>query len=310
LSGLKPIGAELELFSKEWKESNAEGKFKLVKKYETTYKNASKWASKKKEEVSEKNTLTKPLTLKVTKDQQIIAVIGDTHNPYQDKKVISLVTNFLGELQPDVLIMNGDMNDFYQVSVFSKDIKRMGHMQEDINSTKEFFAEMNKVMPNTKKILIEGTHEYRWNKFLQHSSPATSVLDCLSIPALFELDKYDIEYVEYERGLLINDVFLVIHGDIASKHSGETAKNQYLKNGGNGICNHTHKGGSFFKRDRFGVWGWWENYCLCSLNPDWIQNPNWVQGFSLVNFTSEQRFFVEQIPIIGNKFMYGGKLWK
>jgi hypothetical protein len=308
----KPEGSQLELFKKEWAESDHEGKMRLVDKLETTYGTAKHWATDK-----EKITYApigccasnnKPLNLNVSKEQQTVAVIGDTHNPYQDEHALDITCNFLYDIQPDVLVMNGDMNDFYQASVFSKDAKRIGQMQEDVNSTKQLLTRLDEDLPNTHKIWIDGTHEHRWQKFLQDKAPAASTLDCLTVQSLFELDKFGIDHIDYEQGLLINGVFLILHGDIASKNSGETAKNQYLKNGGNGMCNHTHRGGSFFKRDRFGVWGWWENFCECRLDPDWIQNPNWVQGFSLVHFTGGKRFFVEQIPIIDGEFMYGGSL--
>ena len=83
----------------------------------------------------------------------------------------------------------------------------------------------------------------------------------------------------------------------------------YEKHGGCGITGHCHRGGSFLKTDRFGVWGWWEGFCLCHLNPDWIKNPNWQQGITLVHFIGK-RFWVEAIPIIDHELMYGGKIYK
>ena len=316
----RPSGAEWELFVKEWNEGGHADKVKLCDKYETTYGVGKHWVSDrtnktdkvetKLEEIEKTYTLNKPLTLNVSNEQQTIAVVGDTHNPYQDDHAVDITCRFLEEKQPEVLVLNGDINDFYQASVFSKDAKRIGSMQEDVDSTKKLLERFRSILPNTEIIFVDGTHCHRWEKYLQDKAPGASTLDCLTIPALFDLEKYNIGHVEYERGLLVNGVFLILHGDIVSKHSSETAKNQYIKNGGNGMCNHTHRGGSFFKRDRFGVWGWWENYCLCRLDPDWIQNPNWVQGFSMVHFTSGKRFFVEQIPIIDGEFMYAGQVYK
>jgi len=250
-----------------------------------------------------------PMLLNTGEGITTFAIIGDTHIPYHDEEVVATVEGFLGHIQPDYLIYNGDINDFYQVSVFAKDPARLGELQSDIDITVNMFERHTKLMPNTKKILIDGTHENRWIKYLQNQSPAVSKLRCNSIQELYELNKYDIEHVEFERGILVNNTFLILHGSYASKHSSYTAKMQYEANGGNGICNHTHRGGSYFKRDRFGMWGWWENFCLCRLDPDWIQNPNWQHGFSLVHFKDDGRFWVEQIPIINNKFMYGGQIY-
>ena len=249
-----------------------------------------------------------PLKLNVKDSQQTIAVVGDIHAPYHDAKVINLVWKFLKETQPEYLILNGDICDFYQASKFDKDPARMAGLSEDIELTRKILATFRDILPDTKIILISGTHEHRWEKFLWSGVPIVSNIGCLSIQQLYGLDKLEIEYVPYEKGLLINKVFLVLHGNFTSIHSAYTAKRMYEKHGGCGMCNHTHRGGSFYKTDRFGTWGWWENFCLCRLDPDWIMNPNWQHGFSLIHFTNHSRFWVESIPIIDYKMLYGGSL--
>ena len=307
-----------------WDEAPHEGKVALAQEHNINYGTAKHWRSestipvKPKEskpappsmpniDISQVNT---PLLLDTGQDMKTIAIIGDTHHPYQDEVAVRLVEEFLEETQPDYLIYNGDINDFYQVSVFAKDPSRLASLQDDLDMTTAMFERHEKILPNTKKILIVGTHEDRWRKYQQQQSPATANLRANTIPGLYNLDKYDIGYVDFERGVLINGIFLVLHGNIVSVHSSYTAKRHYEKHGGCGMCNHTHRGGSYYKRDRFGTWGWWENFCLCRLDPDWVQNPDWQQGFSLVHFNGGSRFWVEQIPIIGKSFIYGGKVYK
>jgi hypothetical protein len=181
-------------------------------------------------------------------------------------------------------------------------------MQEDLDSTTAMFYQHRNILPNAIMILIEGNHEDRLRRFLWSSAVQLASLRALQLEQLFRLDEYEISHVPYEEGLMVNDIFLIIHGDIASLHSGYTAKRMHEKHGGCGICGHCHKGGSFYKRDRFGIWGWWEGFCLCDLNPDWIKNPNWMQGLSLIHFKGK-RFWVEQLPVVEHIFMYGGKLY-
>jgi len=251
-----------------------------------------------------------PLKLTLPNGMETGVIIGDTHYPFEDKRTMKLINRFLVETQPDFLIYNGDLSDFYQLSVFAKDPARIPDLQKDINKVRGMFEYHKLMLPHTKRILIQGTHEYRFQKFLWSRAAELAGLDCMTVHELYGLDDYGIQDIPFEQGLLINDIFLVLHGDIASVHSGYTAKRQYEKNGGCGMCNHTHRGGSFYKTDRFGTWGWWENFCLCSLDPDWIKNPNWQQGFSLVHFTGHKRFWVEQVPIIGHKFLYRGELYE
>lgn len=250
-----------------------------------------------------------PLRLKTGTELVTVAHIGDTHNPYQDPQALELAEIILAKIQPQYLIYGGDMCDFYQISKFDKNPDRAGQMQSDIDNTKAMFKRHKKLLPNTKKKLLGGNHEDRLRRFLWTSAQALASLSCLTTEKLFDLKEYGIEYIPYECGLMINDLFLALHGDIASVHSGYTAKRMYEKHGGCGITHHCHRGGSYYKRDRFGTWGWWENFCLCSLYPDWIKNPNWIQGFSLVHFQGK-RFWVEQIPIIGHACMYGGRKYE
>lgn len=240
----------------------------------------------------------------------VFAITNDYQIPYQDKRIVRLMERFLAEVVvPDYLIYTGDIPDFYQISKFDKNPNRLDALQADVSQTKVMLRRHDQLLPNTKKFWLDGNHEYRLQKFLWTSAQALSSLRCLTIPELFGLEEFGIPYVPYEHGLMVNGLFLIVHGDIASIHSGYTAKRMYEKHGGCGICGHCHRMGSFYKRDRFGTWGWWENGCLCDLNPDYIKNPNWVQGFSLIHFFGK-RFWVEQIPIIGGAFVYGGKKYE
>lgn len=235
-------------------------------------------------------------------------ILNDTHNPYEDKLVLELVEQFLKELQPDYLWHNGDSNDWYPLSKFDKNPARLVNLQGDLDNTAAMFSRHRKILPNARIIHIDGNHEDRLRRFLWSKVPELANLRALELSKLLGFEENEISEVGYEEGLLVNGVFLVIHGNIASVHSGYTAKRMYEKHGGNGICGHCHRGGSFYKRDRFGQWGWWENYCLCDLDPDYIQNPNWGNGFSVISFR-KRRFWVEQVPIIDAKFIYGGKLY-
>jgi hypothetical protein len=249
-----------------------------------------------------------PLKIKTGAEPKTVAIVQDLHVPYHDATALALVEGFLGEIQPDYLLYPGDVYDFYAISDFDKNPNRLGKMQEELDITKMILERHNALLPKTIKKLLLGNHEDRLRRFLWTKAPELATLRCLTIEELLGLKNLDIELIAYEQGLMINDVFLVLHGNIASIHSGYTAKRMYEKHGGCGICGHCHRLGSYYKRDRFGIWGWWENGCICHLNPDWIKNPNWVQGFSLVHF-QDDRFWVEQVPIIKGKFMYGGRIY-
>ena len=317
---IKPVDAELRNFCLQWDSADRADKDKIASYYEVTYGTACNWRSQAAGEYPFiKDSLSTylpdragdtnaPLNLQTSKEMQTVAVINDTHNPYQDVRALALAELLLEKIQPAVLVYNGDINDFYQLSSFDKDPKRVSQMQEDVDGVKDMFDRHNRILPDTRKILLGGNHEERLQRFLWAKASALSSLECLSISELYGLKDRKIDYVLPECGLMVNQSFLIIHGDLISSNSSYTAKRMFDKHGGSGMHGHTHRGGSYYKRNRFGIFGWWENFCLCDLNPDWVKHPDWQHGFSLVHFT-ESRFWVEQIPIVNNVLIYGGEVY-
>jgi len=235
-------------------------------------------------------------------------VLQDTHNPFQDQRVLHEVELFLAELQPQLVLYPGDMGDFYGLSKFDKNPNRANNLQSDLNSTANLFKRHRDILPNARMIFEEGNHEDRLRRHLWSKDSALSSLDCMTVASLYKLKDSEVEHVEYEEGVLINGVFMVTHGDLIRAHSAYTAKGMSDKHGGSGIHGHSHRLGSYYKRNRFGIYGWWENGCLCNLDPDWITNPNWQQGFSVIHFTKD-RFWIEQCQVISRRFMYAGKVY-
>jgi hypothetical protein len=323
----RPYGDDMRRFIDAWDATDHQGKVILCQNHGITYETGKKWRllgiddypqrpdsveHRQAERILARRMRPNvPLKLQTRDEPQTFAIFCDTHNPFQDKDALSLAESVLIEHPPDYLVYNGDANDFYQISKFDKNPARVSKLQEDIDDTKAMFERHTHIFPNTKKILLGGNHEDRLERFLWTDAPALSSLRCLTIEELFGLEKFNIEYVPYDYGLLVNGIFLIMHGGISSVHSAYTAKRMYEKHGGCGLCGHCHKAGAFQKRDRFGTWGWWEGGCLCRLDPDWIEHPNWIQGFMLVHFMGK-RFWVEQILIVGTplSIMYGGKLYK
>ena len=145
----KPQGQEWDVFVDKWYSLNHTGKVALSWDNEVSYETAKHWVS---ESGSTRKTpppspSAPPLesrnntpTLLSTKPGIVrTIVLGDTHSPYQDDKVIRAVEKFLFDIKPDYVFYNGDLNDFYQVSDFSKDPARLSYLQNYINFNTSFF---------------------------------------------------------------------------------------------------------------------------------------------------------------------------
>jgi metallophosphoesterase superfamily enzyme len=243
--------------------------------------------------------------------------MNDIQYPFEDKKVMRLVLNFVDELKPDGVILNGDVVDCYSISDFDKAPLSKATLEKEIRCAEGLMARLSKV---PQKVWIGGNHEDRlrrhvWKnpKLIGNLDPASRerVVAALDFPEVFSLASYGFTWLPYGATFNLGKL-LVTHGSVVSKHSGQTARAHLDKYGTSVLIGHTHRGGTYYKRDVRGVHIAVENYCLCRLDPEYVQNPNWQQGFSVVHVDERTGFFdVNTIPILpGTSFYYGGTLVK
>ena len=129
---------------------------------------------------------------------------------------------------------------------------------------------------------------------------------------MLNLEKLNISYIESAEGYQQRGKLILTHGTCVSQDSGMTARRNLKRYGLSTICGHTHRGGSTYTTDLLGTRGAWENFCLCDfkLAKEWRMGVcNWQLGFSTITYIDD-RFYVQQVPIIKNKFIYGDKLYK
>lgn len=236
---------------------------------------------------------------------QTWVVMNDIQIPFHDDRALSNVLRFVADLRPYGVILNGDVVDCYAISDFSKDPLKRADLDLEIRGAGQLMEQLAKF--TTKRIWIGGNHEDRLRRYMWKNAPALAVVPGQDFPTIFRLSDHGFSWLEY--GDIYNlGKLLVTHGSIVSKHSAFTAKAHMEKYGSSVLVGHTHRLGTFYRRDIRGVHVAIENGCLCRLTPEYVQHPNWQQGFSVVHVDPKTRFFnVQQIPILpGGAFYYGG----
>lgn len=223
-------------------------------------------------------------------------VLSDIHFPYQDNKAIKAVYKFLEQHPIDTIILNGDILDFYDVSSFDKDPSRINSLQAEINLAQKFFKKLRDLSPNSRIVFLKGNHSERIERYLK-KHPELYSLDALKLPNLLGLDKFNIEYKD--KGFKLGGL-KIIHGDIVRKYSGYSARAEMEKHDSSGISSHTHRGSAYYYRTPERYLAWFESFCLCDLNPEYINEPNWQQGF-LYGYVEKDSFAVTPIPIVDGK---------
>ena len=233
---------------------------------------------------------------------QTWVVLNDIQIPFQDRKVLSLVLSFVGDLNPDGVVLNGDITDCYPISDFVRSPGSHSDIMVEVRESQKLMTSLKDV---PKKIWVGGNHEDRMRRYQWKRIPELAEHPNLTFDALFHMADYGFSWLEYGESVQLGKL-MVTHGHLVSKHSAWSGKMTLEQYGTSVMVGHTHRLGVHYKRDIRGVHGAWENGCLCRLDPEYVRHPNWQQGFSVVHVEPNGFYSVQQIPILpGPSFMYG-----
>jgi hypothetical protein len=192
-------------------------------------------------------------------EARVNIVIGDHHAPHQDRTFHSLFLEYLAELQPDEIDVNGDLFDF---ATISRHREREGYAQgvnEGLREGYGILRDYRHTCPDARILLKRGNHCERLlymildnARELHKIAPADEELPALDLRRLLHLDDLHVEYVdeEWDRAKTTPSRKLSVrHGYTASKNSTEQ---MLSKLAGSTIQNHTHRLSLRFRTEHTG----------------------------------------------------------
>ncbi len=98
-------------------------------------------------------------------------IMADQHIPYHDIEAITLGIKWgKNKGYTDFVLLDGDVNDFYELSRFEKDPHRR-RFKEELDDTAQFLDVLDKQFPRAKIIFKKGNHDYRFQRFLRAKAP-------------------------------------------------------------------------------------------------------------------------------------------
>lgn len=220
-----------------------------------------------------------------------VLIGGDFHVPFQDDKAVNCFIKTASELQPEVIVINGDLLDFYRLSRFSKGEGR--NPMEEIIEAKAILENLHLCCPDSKIFYPIGNHENRLEKYIYDKAPEiVSIVD-----NFYELLKCkDIE-VQGCHKVIFNNEFICKHGSVVSQKAGQTAIKEMERSYTSGATGHTHRLIKYITRKAEKKFVWLETGCLCSMKPEYILEPDWQQGFAIVEFKKGKLYKADVIEI-------------
>ena len=275
----------------------------------------------------------------VSKNETVLIIPDSQHGFYKnsdgelvslhDESALDLITQVASFLQPDKIVLLGDMLDFASLSRFYTEPGHHNTIQATLDALSRWLTDIAIAAPNAKRYYIEGNHEHRLartlverglSEFLNirpanlNDSIAFNVRSLLSIPHLLQLDNIvngGYEYLgPYPLGeLWLSDTLQVIHGEKLN------LDNVLKESDHSVICGHLHKL-KYLTRVLHRENKYRTQYAVCPGSlcktthpmPGKMSKHNYQSGFGLVTLL-EEGHFIEIFPIQnGTTVIHGQRL--
>jgi len=241
-------------------------------------------------------------------------IIPDCHIPYEDKRAYQLMLDVAMDLSPDEIVILGDYADFYAVNSHGKSPTLTLSLQEEVTAVVERLIELNKLFPKSKKVFIQGNHEYRLERYIAKNCPDLyGVTDTKSI---LELNILGYNYVPYgptQKYHVLGSKLIARHEPLAGgKH---VAQNTVEKAMASVIFGHTHRiqeaqivtmGGDNYR----GISSGWLGDSKHEVMQYVRSHHQWALGFSIVRVLNSGTWFNQLVHIIDYKCMVDGFIYE
>src|SRR3989442_3735273 len=221
---------------------------------------------------------------------QLAVIANDFQIPFHDEKALLLFKMFLRREGPDVLILNGDLQDFWEISSYDLTPRSGKEFEREIEIGRTILRNFRRSLPRARITWTEDNHEFRLRKYLIQNARELYDLPGVSVPNIFDLKRLEIEYVAcHELATKFSDNFIRVgdlyvgHWDKVSKHGAYAAKVLVEEKGVSLLQGHTHRFGAHARttvdgRVLLGI----ENSSMCARRQSYVSRPNWQLGFSVI----------------------------
>lgn len=244
--------------------------------------------------------VTRPLTA---------VVLSDLHCPESDPDAVALAADIVRDLDPDLVVLNGDLLDVYALTSWPRSPARRSFAEEVVR-VREDIARLAELAPNARWIWIYGNHELRFERYLWRQASELWSLDDLALERLVRApqDWVVLKHVEgYRRRhewaapqVRIGQLH-ILHGDTL-KSSGNlinVARTVYLRLLKPVVVGHWHRAQVYLQTDYAGqTSGAWAAPCLTGPRAHYAADRVMDQGLVVVHASPTGLFEVHVVPFL------------
>lgn len=218
-----------------------------------------------------------------------VLILADLQIPFHDLQAIKATLKWGKDYSEKhhkvtAVLLDGDMLDLYQLSVFSKD-PRERNIKEEFEDFKDILETIMETFPGAKIYYKYGNHEERFDHYIYRHAEQLGFLETFNLETALDLKKYGVTVIKDKRIIKIGHLN-VVHGHefrgglIASVNPARTfflrAKAPTL--GGDRHMTSEHSGRTIDGK----LITCWSIGCLSDLKPRYMPMNEWNHGFAFV----------------------------
>lgn len=235
-----------------------------------------------------------------------IGIIGDVHVRFHDVAATEIALAALAAENLDVLLLNGDIADFYECSKFETD-PSICDPADSLQQTRQFLQHVRGRFPHARIVYKLGNHEERWARWLSRHPQQLRGIEEFQIENLLQLKECAIEMVSDCRRIVLGQGLNILHGHeyrFAISNPVNAARGLFLRGKTNALCNHFHQTSQHSEKSMEGkVLSTFSVGCLCQLHPQYHPYNNWNHGFAIVRVEASGGWHVQNLRIVD------GRVW-
>ena len=244
---------------------------------------------------------------------------SDFHDKEADPFVLSVFIDTAARIQPDVILLNGDVFDCYEFSRFDIDPRQVDIKGRFDFVHKEIFKPLREACPDSQIDFLLGNHEWRMLKHLADRTPYLKVVlaDCmgLTLEDVFRVKEYEINlHCKWDLGAFtqrdvnkqLRDNFIVYWNAFVGAHIRDYGF------GLSGTSGHTHHPDTTTKWNlAAGKTTWVTTGCVARTDPEYVEGPSTqVNGFGLFHIVPRTKEVIsENILVPGDTAAVAGKYY-
>jgi predicted phosphodiesterase len=232
-----------------------------------------------------------------------LAVFSDLHIPYHNPQAVEVAIRHLKNAKCNVLLINGDLGDFYACSRHEKDPRR--RLADELDAIRQFLFWLRSQFPKQRILYKIGNHETNLERYLMREAPVLLGVPDFTIRDVLKLDSFKIEVVESLQ-LIQAGKLSIYHGhELPQGMSSPVnpARGLWMRVQETILCGHWHRTSEHTETTGISrkVSSCWSVGCLCDLSPDYAIVNRWNHGFAIVDIDKDGSFEVHNHKIIDGR---------